>query len=121
MLSPLAADHVQRPRNNGPLDPPARYGVSGEPGEGPWVEIWLRVDGGRIIETAYRTHGCPTSIASGSMLCDLVRGRTLEQASRLEASDLLIVLGELPPGKGHFAAMAVAAMNRALEGEKNAL
>ena len=109
MLSPLAADHVQRPRNQGPLEG-ARYGVSGEPGEGPWIEIWLRVEGDMIVDAAYGCHGCPASIASGSLTCELVRGRTLEAAARLEPSDLMAVLGGLPPGKGHLAAMAIEAL-----------
>ena len=112
MLSALAADHVHRPRNIGPLEG-AQYGVSGEPGEGPWIEIWLQVEEGRIVNAAYRTHGCPSSIAAGSVLCDLVRGRTIDQAMRLKADDLLTILGELPPGKGHFAGMAVEAKDRA--------
>lgn len=115
MLSSLAADHVQRPRNQGPLEG-AAYGVSGDPGDGPWIEIWLRVEGDRIVDAAYRTHGCPSSIASGSVLCDLVRGRTLAQAMSLEAHDLLVVLGELPEGKGHFPSMAVEALRRAQQG-----
>lgn len=113
MLSSLASTHVQAPRNIGPLDG-ARYGVSGEPGEGPWIEVWLRVEGARIADAAYRCHGCPSAIASGSVLCDLVRGRTLEAAARLEISDLLIVLGDLPPGKGYLAAMAVEALYKAM-------
>jgi len=120
MLSALAADHVQRPRNLGPL-PDAQYGVSGEPGEGPWVEIWVRLDGSLIVNAAYRTHGCPSSIASASMVCDLIRGRPVELALRLEPGDLLTLLGELPPGKSHFARMAVEAMNMAVKGDSNAL
>jgi len=117
MLSALAADHVQRPRNVGPLAPPARYGVSGAPGDGPWIEIWLRVEGERIADAAYRTHGCPASIASASMVCDLVRGRTFEQAMCLDVDDLLAVLGGLPEGKGHLADLAVAALKSGIRGQ----
>jgi nitrogen fixation NifU-like protein len=114
MLSPIAANHVQRPHNIGPLEG-ATYGCSGVPGDGPWIEIWLCLETNVIKDAAYRTHGCPSSIASGSMLCDLVRGRTCEQASLIEATDLLIILGGLPEGKGHFASMAVEAVKIALE------
>ena len=117
MLNRLAADHVQRPRNIGPMEGVARYGVSGVPGDGPSMEIWLRLSGDLITDAAYRTHGCPSSIASGSCLCDLVRGRSVERARLLTANDLRLVLGGLPEGKGHFADMAVQAMNQALSEE----
>jgi hypothetical protein len=49
------------------------------------------------------------------MLCDLVRGRTTEQAGLITGEDLRTVLGGLPEGKGHFADMAVQAMRKALD------
>jgi NifU-like protein len=113
MLSSKVAEYVQHPRNIGPLEG-ASYGVSGVPGEGPSMQMWLRIEGGRIVDAAYRTHGCPSSIASGSCICDLVRGRTLEQAGRLTADDVRLFLGGLPEGKGHFADMGVEALRRAL-------
>lgn len=119
MLSSRVAEYVQHPRNIGPLEG-ARYGVSGVPGEGPHVEVWIRIEGGLIVEAAYRTHGCPASIASGSCLCDLIRGRTPERARLLTADDLRLVLGGLPDGRGHFADMAIQAMAYALTEEEDA-
>ena len=122
MLSELALGYVQRPRNVGPLESPARYGVSGAPGDGPSVEVWLHVRDGVIVNAAARTHGCPSSIACAGLICDLIRGRTIEQAKLLTAEDLLTVLGGLPDGKGHLAGMAVDAVHRAIDGgESDAL
>jgi len=118
VLSDLAARYVQTPRNVGPLAPPARYGVSGTPGDGPSVQVWLRIKDGVIEDAAARTHGCPSSIACAGLICDLIRGRTVEQALLLTAEDLTTVLGGLPDGKGYLAGMAVEAVRRAIESEE---
>ena len=72
-------------KNIGPLDPPARYGVSGVPHDGPWIELWVRVERDSISQALYCSHGCPVAVACGSMICDLVRGRTVEMAMQIEA------------------------------------
>jgi NifU-like protein len=115
MLSSLATDHVQRPRNIGPLEPPCQYGVSGVPGEGPFVELWVRVEGDQILSAAYKTLSCPSSIACASLACDLVRGRTVEVASRITSEDLKTILGGLPDGKGHMADHTIKALKNALQ------
>lgn len=121
MLSPLAADHVQRPRNCGPMEGATHFGTCGSRGDGPYVEIWLQIDESeeRIKRAAYRTHGCPSSIASASMLCQVVTGRTLSQALSLEAKDLILILGGLPEGKETFATMSVEALRSALASKTN--
>jgi NifU-like protein involved in Fe-S cluster formation len=110
MLSAVAADHVQRPRNQGPLETATHYGVSGSPGDGPYVELWLEVEGGTVCKAAYRTHGCPSSVAASSLLCQLATGRELERVKELTGEELLLVLGGLPEGKERFAHMAVESM-----------
>lgn len=110
MLSPLAALHVQQPRNVGPLEGATHVGSCGTQGEGPYVTIWLIIEEGVIRRVAYATHGCPSSIASASMLCQIAIGRTTEAVSQLTAEDLVRILGGLPEGKEHFAQMAVYAL-----------
>ena len=113
MLSPLAADHVQRPRNVGPLEGATHEGCCGEPGDGPFVKFWLHVDEDMITHAAYQTHGCPSSIASASMLAQLAIGHPLNWSQEITAKDLLTILGGLPEGKEKFADMAVRALKSA--------
>lgn len=115
MLSPVAADHVQRPRNQGPLENATHYGVSGSPGDGPYVEIWLDVQGGTIARAGYRTPGCPSSTAAASMTCQLAIGKATDWPSQLTSNDLMMILGGLPEGKGDYARMAVEALQHACE------
>ncbi|MBS1710046.1 MAG: iron-sulfur cluster assembly scaffold protein [Armatimonadetes bacterium] len=114
-MSPLATLHVQNPRNRGELPGATHCGTGGEPGEGPYVRIWLIVKDETIRHATYDSHGCPASVAAGSVLCQIVTGRTPEQAALLTAPDLLLVLGGLPEGKEHFADLAVQALRNAIQ------
>lgn len=113
MLSPVAADHVQRPRNQGPLENATHYGVSGSPGEGPYVEIWLDIRDGKIQRAGYRTPGCPSSTAAASMTCQLALGKSFEWIPSLTGQDVLTILGGLPEGKEHYAQRAAEALGNA--------
>lgn len=114
VFGPLAADHIANPRNAGPLSDATHYGVCGLPGEGPYVQVWLRIAGGKIVKAAQQTNGCPAQIASASITAQLITGRTVEQALRLEPSDILLMSGGLPEGKEHCPEMAVSALQTAL-------
>jgi len=115
MFSSIAADHIQNRRNVGPLEGATHYGSSGERGCGPYVEIWLLVEDGLIKRAAYRTHGCPSSIAAASLAAQIATGRKVSQIRLLTGQDLLRILSGLPEGKETFAYMAVEAINLALE------
>lgn len=118
MFGPLAAAQIQNPRHVGPLEGPVRYGVSGVPGDGPYAEIWVDVQDGVVRKATYRTHGCPSSVAACGVLCEISTGREVSRVLDLDANDLLVVLGGLPEGKGHFAGMAIDAMRSALRSEE---
>jgi NifU-like protein involved in Fe-S cluster formation len=95
----------------------ASYGVSGVPGDGPYVEVWARLEDGVVREAAFRTPGCPSSTAAASVLCGLAEGREADRLAGLTAEDLLRVLGGLPEGKEGYANMSVEAMRMAIRGE----
>lgn len=114
MFSALAADHIQNRRHCGPLDGATHYGCCGARGDGPYVEIWLDIREDRIVSAAYRTPGCPSSTACASVLCQLVTGRTLAQASLITERDLLLVVGGLPEGREFYAGASLSALCEAL-------
>lgn len=120
MLSPLAADHVQRPRNVGPLEGATHEGCCGEPGDGPFVKFWLHVEDDTIMKAAYQTHGCPSSIASASVLAQLCTGKDTSWVRQVSPEDLLVILGGLPEGKEKFAGIAVQALRATLETPRGA-
>jgi len=114
MLGALAAEHLARPRNRGPLSDASHCGLGGnEPGDGPFVRIWLRVEDGVIRQATFETHGCPSSVAASSVLCSLITGRDLIKAQTLSAPELIAVMGGIPEGKEIYAAMAIEALRKA--------
>lgn len=114
MLSPVIQDHFFNRRNVGPLEGATHRGAVGMAGEGPYALLWLEVEGDRIRRAAYETYGCPAAVACLSMLAEAIAGRTLEQARRLDARDLAVLLRGLPEGKEECADRAVAALAAAL-------
>lgn len=114
VLSPVAADHVSRPRNAGRFDGATHAGVGGVPGDGPYVRLWLLVEGKTVMRAGYECNGCPSSIAAASMAAQLSTGRTFAQLALLEPCDLVLVLGGLPDGKEYYAELAVQAVHNAV-------
>jgi nitrogen fixation NifU-like protein len=115
VLSALAAEHVRNAGNCGPLEGATSVGRYGSEGGGPYMTLWIDVQSGRIARAAYKSNGCPAAMACGSMTCEIVRGRTVEEALRLERDDLIVILGGLPEGKGECAAHAIFALQDALK------
>jgi len=102
------------PQYNGPLEEYTHCGAAGVPGDGPFMQMWLLVESTVITRAAYRSNGCPSSMAAGSMAARVITGLTVEKALLLTAEDLLIILGGLPEGKEECAHRATAAVQDAL-------
>jgi nitrogen fixation NifU-like protein len=99
MYSDLAQEHITNPRNPGPLESATHKGVSGEPGEGPYMILWFEVREGVIRRAGFQSFGCAAATAVGSITTVLLTGRTIEQALQLTAADIDLVLGGLPEGQ----------------------
>lgn len=115
MYSELAQAHISNPHNPGPLGSATHNGVAGVPGEGPYMILWFEVRADVILRAAFRTFGCAAATAAGSITTVLLTGRTVEQALRLTAWDIDLVLGGLPEGKEHCPRLAVEAVRNAFE------
>ena len=112
--SAACIDHFTAPRNVGAVDAPDGSGSDANPSCGDRTTITLRVREGRVVEARFRTFGCTAAIASASALTELAGGQTVADAQRLSPSDVLRVLGGLPPRKEACALMAVGALRAAL-------
>lgn len=112
--SDVLMEHFQSPHNNGPMDAPDAVGLVGVPGQGPFLLLALRLRNGRVAEARYQTNGCGATIASGSVLTEMILGRAVEECLALTTERLTDALGGVPPDKAHCPAMAVAALNNAL-------
>ena len=116
MFSQTVLDHFHNPRNVGPLEGFTHRGVAGSPGDGPYMVLSFRVTDGNIEQAAYETHGCPAAVAAGSLVCEVLTGKTVQVASLLEPQDVIRLLGGLPEGKEYCTDLAITAIRSAFGG-----
>lgn len=114
LYTKVVQDHFSVPRNVGPLDAATHRGVGGQPGNGPYVVLWLQVAESTVIAAAYQTYGCPAAIASASALAELVTGLPLSEVSELTPVAVIEALEGLPEGKEHCPRLAIDALQNAL-------
>lgn len=115
MLSAAAARHLHSQQNVGPLTNFTHFGQSGEPGDGPYIQLWFNVENGIIIDAAYRSNGCFTAIATGSAVAEVLINRDISKVRLLDRDDIAALVGGLSPGKGYCANMAVTAIQSAFQ------
>jgi len=102
------------PRNAGVMDNPDLTGHAGVPGRGAFMILFLKVRDGRIAAAKYHTVGCGPTIASGSMLTELIVGQTIDKCRELTTVQLIEALDGVPPDKLHCPALAIGALQDAL-------
>lgn len=106
-------DHFLNPRNLGEIQAPDGFGsVTGPCGD--TLEICLKVSNGRIMNATFWTDGCGPSIASGSMVTEMVKGKSLVEARRITQDDVLNALGGLPEENLHCALLAANTLKEAI-------
>jgi nitrogen fixation NifU-like protein len=108
-------DHFTNPRNVGEIEQPDAIATVSNPGCGDTVRLTLRIRGGRIEDARMKTFGCAAAIASASVLTELLRGRSVEDARRLRNEDVVSALGGLPPEKVRCSVLAEEVLRAALE------
>jgi nitrogen fixation NifU-like protein len=112
--STLFKDHLAHPRNAGDLVAANAVAEETNPVCGDRIRLSLMVKDGRIEAARYRAYGCPPTLVCGSVLTELIAGKTVEGARQLTRADLLQAIGGLPSRKHHAAALAIETLNSAL-------
>ena len=113
VYSETTIDHAMNPRNVGDMrDADGFAKVTGPCGD--TMEIWLRIKNGTIAEASFLTDGCGTSIASGSMVTEMVRGKSTSEAWKINQQDVLTALGGLPEESKHCALLAANTLKTAI-------
>jgi nitrogen fixation NifU-like protein len=107
-------DHIANPRNAGDLPDANASGEETNPVCGDRMRLSLRVREGRIEAAGFLAYGCPPTLVCGSILTELLMGKTIEEAVRLTRKDLLDAIGGLPSRKQHAAALAIETLRTAL-------
>lgn len=113
--SEIVLDHAQHPRNQGILEDANARGYNMNPVCGDVLALTLRIEGDRIAEARFQTEGCTASVATSSILTEIVTGMTLDEAAALTHEDIADAVGGLPASKLHSASLVIAALRRALD------
>lgn len=109
-------DHYDNPRNVGSLDnedPSVGTGMVGAPACGDVMKLQIKVKEGIIIDAKFKTYGCGSAIASSSLITEWVKGRTLDEATKIQNSEIAAELA-LPPVKIHCSVLAEDAIKAAV-------
>jgi nitrogen fixation NifU-like protein len=108
-------DHFNNPRNVGELSHPDGVGEVGNPVCGDIMRLEIAVEVGRIKDVKFKTFGCGAAIATSSMITELVKGKTLDEALKISNNAVADALGGLPPIKMHCSNLAADALHRAID------
>jgi nitrogen fixation NifU-like protein len=108
-------DHFRNPRNVGEIENADGVGKVGNPVCGDIMELTIKVDDGVITDAKFRTFGCGAAIATSSMVTELVKGKTIEEALSISNKAVAESLGGLPPIKMHCSVLAEQALKSAVE------
>jgi nitrogen fixation NifU-like protein len=113
-FSQKTIDHFLSPRNLGEIPTPDGFGrVVG--GCGDTMQVYLRVRNDRVVEASFWTDGCGPSIASGSMVTELAKGKSVSEARKISQQDVLDALDGLPEENAHCALLAANTLREAIK------
>jgi nitrogen fixation NifU-like protein len=112
-------DHFLSPRNVHTMPDADAEGKYGDPDCGDYLIIFIKVKEQRIDDISYVVFGCPASIATSSMLSELAKGKSIEDALLITDQDVLDGLDGLPEHKQHCSLLAVSALRKAIEAYQN--
>lgn len=116
MYSAQLLNHFQNPRNAGDVFTPDASAQIENPACGDILKLTLRVSDGHINEIGFRAKGCVPAMACGSLLTEMVKGKTPADARKLTREELVAAIGGLPEASSHAAHLALDALNTVLRG-----
>ena len=108
-------DHFTRPRNQGTLKNPDGVGMVGNPVCGDLMKIYIKVKDNKVADIKFETLGCASAIATSSMITELAKGKTLEEAKKITRDDVAEALEGLPAIKMHCSNLADDALKEAIK------
>lgn len=115
--SELVMDHFKNPRNVGSIEDPDAKAIEGSPACGDMVAVYLNVDEDSkvITDVKFESYGCASNIATGSIITEIAKGKTLEEAREISWQQAADELGGLPPIKAHCSVLAVDGLRAAIQ------
>jgi nitrogen fixation NifU-like protein len=115
MYSEKVMEHFRNPRNMGEIKDADGVGTVGNPVCGDMMTIYIKVKGNHLEDIKFKTFGCGAAIATSSMITELAKGKTLEEALKITRKDVANALEGLPAVKMHCSNLASDALKAAIE------
>jgi nitrogen fixation protein NifU and related proteins len=113
--SEMVMEHFRNPRNVGEIKNADGVGRVGNPVCGDIMELYIKVKDGVITDAKFKTFGCGAAIATSSMITELVKNKTIDEALNISNRAVAEALGGLPPIKMHCSLLAEEALKKALD------
>jgi nitrogen fixation NifU-like protein len=109
-------EHFRNPRNVGIIENPDGKSTEGSPACGDMVSVYIKVDEEtkKIEDIKFESYGCASNIATGSIITELAKGKTLEEAKKIDWKEASDALGGLPKIKTHCSVLAVDGLRAAI-------
>jgi nitrogen fixation NifU-like protein len=118
MYSKKVMQEFQNPKNLGKIDSADAVGEVGNPVCGDMLKVYIKVKDNKIQDIKVETFGCVSAIATSSKATEMVKGKNLEEAMKLNEKEIADALDGLPPQKAHCSVLAVKAIRKAIENYK---
>ena len=115
MYSAQVLDHFEHPRNTGEVANADAVVQLSNPACGDVLKLTLKVDAGVISKARFLAKGCVPAMACGSVLTEMIQGKTMEAASTFSREELVGAAGGLPEASSHAAQLAIDALRAALK------
>jgi nitrogen fixation NifU-like protein len=115
MYTEKVMEHFRNPHNMGEIPNADGVGTVGNPVCGDMMTIYIKVKDDHIEDIKFKTFGCGAAVATSSMVTDLAKGKTLEEAMKITRGDVADELGGLPPIKMHCSNLAADALHVAID------
>ena len=115
MYSPETLERFKNPKFTGQLKNADAVGQIGNFKCGDVMKVYLRIKDKKIKDIKFETYGCVAAIASTDMMCELVKGKTLNQAYKMSNQEIVKGLKNVPPIKIHCSILAMPSLRNAID------
>jgi len=114
--SETVLEHFRRPHNVGKIENPDGKAMEGSPACGDMVAVYINVDqkSKKIDDIKFESYGCASNIATGSIITDLAKGKTIDDAKKITWKEAADALGGLPKIKAHCSVLAIEGLRGAI-------
>ena len=115
LYTDVVMDHFENPRNVGSIENADGVGEVGNTACGDIMTFYIKVENNVIVDVKFKTFGCGAAIAVSSMVSELAKNKTIEEAQEITNKKVAELLGGLPPNKMHCSNLGADALHKAIE------